>query len=172
MGQYSAGNPGLGSFWLNRLYFCPFVWFPVASVSVSGISVNVGVAGDSGLATFRLGIYNASTTTGAPTTLVVDAGTVAADTTGLKSVTFNPVTLSPARYFFGIVWQQSSAATLTPQFNNRGDVPWYAYATSTAVGSGANFPYQQTGQSGALPLVSSSSPSGENPSPYFSLKVA
>jgi hypothetical protein len=70
----------------------PF-YIPV-STSFDRIAVNVTTAGTAS-ALVRLGIYNV--VDGLPTTLVIDAGTVAADTTGVKEITI-ALTLAPGWY--------------------------------------------------------------------------
>jgi hypothetical protein len=57
----------------------------------------------------RLGLYKGHPTTGQPSTLVVDAGTVNADTTGRKVITLStPVELEPGIYFGAAVNQGAS----------------------------------------------------------------
>ncbi len=53
--------------------------------AIDRIGCNVTTAGTGGHVA-RLGVYNSSPTTGLPTTVLVDAGTVAVDTTGVKEV--------------------------------------------------------------------------------------
>ncbi len=56
-----------------------------AGRTVNRIGCNVTTAGSAGHVA-RLGVYNADPATGLPTTVLVDAGTVAVDTTGVKEV--------------------------------------------------------------------------------------
>jgi hypothetical protein len=65
----------------NRLYFKPFVVGATATFTKVGINVTTG-AGNA-----RLGIYNMAD--GAPTTLVLDCGTVSTASTGEKEVTIS-----------------------------------------------------------------------------------
>ncbi len=53
--------------------------------SIDRVGCNVSTAGTAGHVA-RLGVYNADPTSGLPTTVLVDAGTVAVDTTGMKEV--------------------------------------------------------------------------------------
>lgn len=77
----------------NQDEYAPF--FVQSPVTVDRLVCEVTTAGAAG-ATLRMGIYNADGDH-RPTTLVVDGGTVATDTTGVKTATVN-VTLNPGRY--------------------------------------------------------------------------
>ncbi len=68
----------------SELRLLPF-YVPVPR-AIDRVGCNVTTAGTSGHVA-RLGIYNASPTTGMPTTVFLDAGTVAVGTTGVKEVT-------------------------------------------------------------------------------------
>lgn len=69
-------------------------------------------AGFSGTGVFRLGIYNASLTTGKPTTVYLDAGTVSATAAATDyMITIN--TTPPAGYYFIAGNCQTAAATNT-----------------------------------------------------------
>jgi hypothetical protein len=88
-----SSNLTLGA---NYLYARPI--FVPRNMSFDRIAVYV--SGDAaGGSLIRLGIYNVDST-GAPSALVVDAGTVACDATGLKYITLSPVvTLAPGWYW-------------------------------------------------------------------------
>jgi hypothetical protein len=73
-------------------------YFPIivsTAITLDRLACEVTATGAGGT-TIRLGIYNADTDW-AVTSLVVDGGTVAADSTGVKTVTIN-TTLAPGRY--------------------------------------------------------------------------
>jgi len=76
-----------------------FPMYIVTAVTLDLLSIQVTVAG-AAATTARLGIYNANTDW-QPTTLVLDAGTVAVDSTGIKSITINQA-LSAGRYLLVI----------------------------------------------------------------------
>ncbi len=90
------------------------VYMP-ASRTIDRIGCNVTTAGTAGHVA-RLGVYNADPGTGLPTTVRVDAGTVAVDTTGVKEVAIT-ATLH-GLHWLGVTTQSGaftafSAATLT-----------------------------------------------------------
>lgn len=58
----------------TRLYYIPY-YFPVAGLSYTGLKCHNSGAGDNA-DTLRLGVYQASATTGLPSTLVIDAGEI------------------------------------------------------------------------------------------------
>ncbi len=60
------------------------VYVPVPR-TIDRVGCNVSTAGTAGHVA-RLGVYNVDPVTGLPTTVLVDAGTVAVDTTGVKEV--------------------------------------------------------------------------------------
>jgi hypothetical protein len=81
----------------TTLYYCPIIT-PTA-ITLDQIACEVTTAGTAG-ATIRLGIWEANTNW-MPTTLTLDASTVAADTTGVKSVSISQA-LAAGRYLLGI----------------------------------------------------------------------
>ena len=82
----------------GRLYYEP--WFLETTATLDRLAVEV-TTGSSAGALLRMGIYNADTSW-VPTTLVVDAGTVAVDSTGIQAATIN-VTLPAGRYVCAFV---------------------------------------------------------------------
>jgi hypothetical protein len=58
----------------TRLYFIPVYW-PRAGFTYTGLKSRNTSTGDNGLK-FRMGVYQASSSTGMPTTLVIDAGEI------------------------------------------------------------------------------------------------
>lgn len=84
---------------VNKLYMVP-VWVTEmrAFTNIALGEVSAGVAG-----TVRLGIYSANRSTGHPTTLVVDGGTISTGTTGTKTVPIS-VTLNPGMFFICAVF--------------------------------------------------------------------
>lgn len=88
----------------NSLYLTA-AYLPTA-VTVDQLQVNISTAGTAGHVG-RLGVWNAHATTGLPTTLVVDGGTVAVDTTGVKTVTIAPTVLR-GRYWLGGTFQSGT----------------------------------------------------------------
>lgn len=66
------------------------------AITINGLTISVSSAGGVGQVT-RLGIYNRKADGGVGT-LVIDAGTVASDSTGLKTASFSDITLPPGEY--------------------------------------------------------------------------
>jgi len=100
-GVKSYGIPGLrptgqgtASQSQDRLWYEP--WFVDSTATLDRLAVEVVTTAGSAGKLLRMGIYNANTSW-TPTTLVVDAGTVAVDATGIQAATIN-VTLPPGRY--------------------------------------------------------------------------
>ena len=75
----------------------------LAPITVSMLAINVTTAGG-GSAVFRMGIYAADKYNGRPGSLVVDAGTVSATTTGRKDLSFTQ-SLQPGIYYVAWVAQ-------------------------------------------------------------------
>lgn len=101
----------------NRLVYEPIL-IPTA-ITIDLLAVEVTTLFVGGL--MRLGIYNADVHW-QPTSLVLDAGTVATDTLGVKSISINQA-LPAGRYLFAFVMNSS-----TPQFRTaRGGSRLYGY---------------------------------------------
>ena len=131
-----AVNPG----------YANLVPFPVSSlmpVTFNGIAVRVDTAAAAG-ATARLGIY-AADAAGKASALVLDAGTIPIDSTGLKSVTISQA-LNPALYYISVAvsanatFEQITAASGFAAFgysNSNGFYQYYAMETTNITGSSA-----------------------------------
>jgi len=138
---------------LNTMSLVPFVISVSATFTKIGIYVNTASVGG----VVRLGIYNS--TDGAPSTRLLDAGTVATTTSStFASITISQ-TLSP-----GIYWLAAVSQTATCSAQCKGStafVPQVPYLASPANSSTAGF--QVASVSGALPtpvgtLVKATSP--------------
>jgi hypothetical protein len=136
-----TSSPGTGTQSQSTLRVQPFI-IP-NTVTVTGISIYVtGLAAGTNA---RLGIY-ASDTNDVPSTLVVDAGTVATTTTGAKTITINQ-SLSPGLYWLGCVSQGG-----TPVYVAHGITSSYPFSPSiitTQSSTSAN--YTVASVTGALP---------------------
>ena len=77
----------------NVLRYEPFITNTTITIDQLALEVTTASAGGT---TLRMGIYNADTDW-QPTSLIVDAGTVAADSLGVKTASISQ-TLSPGRY--------------------------------------------------------------------------
>jgi hypothetical protein len=132
-----------------------------ATTSIDRIGIEVTSAGTASVSVCRLGIWADSG--GAPGTLVLDAGTVATDSTGLKEITISQALTLGTLYWLGVVPQGAAATrpTITGSFYN-GPVmnvanPGYSqagYATSgTFTGALSSSPVLQNSAAGAAPRI-------------------
>ena len=96
-GQSNAASGLANSVDANVLYFAPH--YVATAFSADRISINVTTAAGT-LA--RLGIYTAGST-GRPDTLVLDAGTVATDSTGGKEITISQTLTADTLYWLAVV---------------------------------------------------------------------
>lgn len=127
------------------------------SITVNSIACEVTSAGTTG-AVIRLGIYN--TTDGFPTTLVLDAGTVDATTTGAKTITISQA-LAAGTYCLAAVVQ--GGATTRPTVRVVSLASGIPQPTSTAYHRSCFTQYAVTG---ALPATFTTTPgidSGDMP---------
>lgn len=95
----------------NRIYY-----FPVKvdyAVSIASLNIEVTVVSGSAGSTARLGIYRADSGY-QPTSLVLDAGTVATDSLGLKTISGLTQVLPRGRYMFAIAQQVATTLRATP----------------------------------------------------------
>jgi hypothetical protein len=102
------GTSSTATLTAGRVYGVPFIPKTSGSLDQVGIEITTGVAG----ATVRLGVYAHDATTGLPTTLLGDAGTIDASTTGFKSAALPssiPVTAGSV-YWLAYCGQGSAAA--------------------------------------------------------------
>lgn len=107
---YPAGSANTGtSTHVNNQFRATPAYIPQA-ITITKIGAEVTAAGNSG-AVLRLGIY--ADNNGLPGSLVLDAGTIAADAVGVGEITLGtPLTLQPGWYWFGGAAQ--NAATTAP----------------------------------------------------------
>lgn len=84
---------------INQLRYEQF--FVTTPITIDQLVTEI-TAGGAGATTYRIGIYNADTDW-QPTSLVLDAGTQAADVIAVKTLTLStPLTLAPGRYLFAM----------------------------------------------------------------------
>jgi hypothetical protein len=130
-GWLPTASPGTSALSTGRLTFEP--WWVWREVTIDRLAVEVTTAAASG-SLMRLGIYNCDTSW-TPTSLVVDAGTIAVDpgaVPAFQTVTVN-VTLAPGRYMACWVTQSSPTAR-----THAGTVPTWPSRIGTASASGNN----------------------------------
>lgn len=87
-----------------------------ATISVDQLAVVCGTANNGGSAVVRLGIH--ATSSGRPGSVVVDAGTSSINATGLKSLGFTAVQLTPGWYFAVLVAQGLNTGGANPAFSS------------------------------------------------------
>lgn len=83
----------------NRKYLIPWKCTRRRTITQVQVSVTSSAVGSS----IRLGIRNRNATTGEPTTLVSDCGTVSSASTGHKTITGLSITLDPGWYYLEFV---------------------------------------------------------------------
>jgi hypothetical protein len=121
---------------------------PVSIVRL-GAEIASGTTGDVGC-TFRLGIYS-DTGGGYPGALVSDAGTIAADSTGVKEVTIS-VALAPGLYWMGGVVQGVTVTQPTVKtFNAVNFLQYLSFGTSAPTANQTTLGYTQASVTAALP---------------------
>jgi hypothetical protein len=147
------GGGGTRTMTFNLLWLWPFDL--TVPVTISALACNVTSAGTAG-STIRLGIYSSDGASGVGA-LLLDAGTVAGDSTGVKTAAINQAA-SPDRLWFGAVWQgtNSTAPVLQAYTHAAPYVGWSAFQQFPSI-----LAYTYAAISGALPATVSS-PSVEN----------
>lgn len=113
----------------NRLIYESIV--VPTTITIDQLVVEVTTLVASGSA--RLGIYNADINW-QPTSLILDAGTVATDTTGIKSISISQV-LAPGRYLFAVVTNSSTHQFRTARGGSR--LFGYSPALGTTIFTGS-----------------------------------
>jgi hypothetical protein len=140
----------------SRLYLTPMY---LSGNSFDRISMRTASGTYSGTGVYRLGIYNVDLTTGRPTTVYLDAGTVNG-TTNNTNLEITISTTPPAGYYYLAMVEQTApsgggnVAAITLTDANDG----IALGTYPAIDSAAasyNTFYYQAGVTGALPTISS-----------------
>jgi hypothetical protein len=156
-GKWSRGNYGpVGSnltLVLNRLYAAPYRLN--ASGTADRIGVDVATAAAAG-GVARLVIYQPDGTGGMPGTVVLDAGTVAIDTTGAKAITISQA-LSAGFYWLAVIGQTATGAAIRGTVSYDPMVPYFTGANmftgSTAPGGISSTGTSYTGAPGATPTI-------------------
>jgi hypothetical protein len=164
-------NPyGVPGTWIAGTgYFNAIPVFINKAVTADRISLNVTVSGSAG-GVLRMGIYN-SDSNFQPTTLLLDAGTIASTTTGLKEITISQA-LSPGVYWIGAAGQVASAGTCSAYTAN----PFTGMLSTPTYYSSAAITGYQMGPSitGALPSTFTVGFAGNGPNvaPMVRLRVS
>lgn len=120
---------------LNRCYYAPFR--VGASGSYQAIGCEVATAGSAG-AVVRLGIFASDAAGSMPGTLILDAGTVTADTGGGKQITGLSQALSAGVYWLAACNQVAGGGVLLRAGTSYDPlIPYSSSATNTVLGSTA-----------------------------------
>lgn len=137
------------------------------ALTLTGLAIEVTSAGDASCVS-RLGIY-ADDGTGYPGALVLDAGTVAADSTGVKTITISQA-LTTGRYWVGAATQ--GAATVQPTIRTPASAMVSIGQSATPGTSSSNIAYTQSSVSGALPGTFTTSVAAAGQAPRIYVQVA
>jgi hypothetical protein len=160
-----VGTATTGSLTTSRTYYVSF--YLGKSVTFDRIGVSTG-AGFAGTAIVRLGIYNMDTTTGRPSTVKFDAGTVSV--TGVNTSTY--VTISQtleAGWYFTAVNMQTTATT--PTFRVNGPFHTGPFLISYSDNANGRASFYQDGVTGAFAAAGTLTRQGNNLCPGI-LRVA
>lgn len=151
-GNYGPVGANLSTV-LNRLYAAPFRLNATTTFDRIGIDVATA-AGAGGVA--RLGIYASDATGGLPGTLILDAGTVAIDSTGGKTITISQQ-LTAGMYWLAIINQTTGTAAVRATVSYDPMVPYFTGASmftgSTAPGGISSTGTSYTGALSATPTI-------------------
>ena len=148
-------------------------YFPVFLPTATYDRISMRSGAFVGTATVRMGLYNASATTGLPTTVVFDAGTVSPSVINTNyEITINQ-SLSAGYYYMAINLQAKTgdgdyitgAALPTP------GLPFLTTATSFGTGVGFNY-FTQSGVSGAFATAGSLTASSSASCPIVGMRIA
>ncbi len=126
-----SGPTNGGLILINRAYVC--AWYTPVAVSLSDLAVNVITAGTAGNV-MRFGVY-ARNTAGMPGTLL-GQGTVAVDTTGIKTLTFGTPLVVESGVFWIVAVEQGSG-TLSVIYTQMFDHKHVPLGTSAPLGNNA-----------------------------------
>lgn len=123
----AIGSPtGTTAFFTNNHVLFPYV--PQRDLSVTAFTVNITVAASAGN-TLKLTVYS-SDSNGRPNAVLLETGTVASDTTGMKTISATISLTKNVQYWFGV--RVSANCTLTA-FPSAQAIPINAGAASTSV---------------------------------------
>lgn len=130
---------------VNRAYATPFV--VPKKTTLTDVAIEVSTLAATGIG--RLGLYDALSTF-KPGALMVDMGTVAAATTGVKRPTaFTAQTLWPGRVYFAVL--TCTVAAFTVRSRSYRDPICYETATTPVLNANRTCYHSDTGFSGVLP---------------------
>ena len=127
--------PGVLSLANNRIHYIPFQ--VTESVTFTRIGINVTTL--QAASVVRLGIYNSSG--GKPSTLLVDAGTVAGTSTGEKEITISQA-MTPGWYWLAWLSDVNSIGVTAENGASSGDTVRVNLGTSTGAGNGVVYIYE------------------------------
>lgn len=128
----AAASGGTESIAWDVVQYCPiYLW----AGSLDRIACEITTARTPG--TVRLGIYEMSLTTGDPTTLLLDAGTVDATTSGIKEITISQSIATSGWYLLAAAAQGGSGANVAVRTVLGGQFQRFGVAVATLLGATA-----------------------------------
>jgi hypothetical protein len=158
-----ASSPGASSAIPDALNV--FLRFPVSrSLTLDRIGLEITTLGAASVV--RLGIY--AETAGQPSTLILDAGTIDATSTGVKEITISQA-LS-----VGVVWLcavPQGSATVAWRCADAGDVGGSVSNTNTNASQQGRSVFVETAVSGALPASATPTTNGSNYRPRIFVRA-
>lgn len=105
-GQFGVANGSI-ALSTNSLIYVPL--FIDSTITLTGVGINVVTAAAAGN-TARIGIYSNNSATTAPSSRLLDSGTIAVDATGAKTVTGLSLVLTKGLYWMAFTTNASSGA--------------------------------------------------------------
>lgn len=147
------GPSTAGALTANNLYAIPLL--VSRDMTVDRIGIEVAIAGTAGCV-IRLGLYEDDDAY-YPGALLLDAGTVAGDTTGVKLITIDQA-LTKGRYWAVAI----SDAAPSPRTLSPGSNAWPPLGCPTSAYTTSNYGYKKSQTYGALPSTFPSGGTGES----------
>ncbi len=158
-----SGVPNTTStFTADRLYFVPIFIYSTATYTKINIATGTGNAGNA-----RLGIY--STTSGLPSTKVVEGTAVTTTSIGEKTSTISQ-SLDPGLYWLAVVFDAGGAASATYAFTGTGGNANPVMGVS-GHGGYAHTHYYQSHIYGALPSSASGLSRDSGAAPWMAVQI-
>lgn len=166
-----VGSQPNGVAWpiINRLMSCPFRMDRIPTISAIAINVTTAAAAGN---VIRLCLYDTDPVTGLPTTLL-EQGTVAADSTGIKTLTLSANRTPKYPFFYVLAGPQGAGAAGNAWLTNPISANLqYTRDTGASWGGGIGAPFLYYSVSGAM----ADNPTGEafdtaQRVPYVAVKI-
>jgi len=132
-----------------------YSWVVPVTMNVKGLALPIETANAGASAVWRAGLY-ADNGSGLPGTVIVDGGTASINSTGVRELSFSPVTLTAGQLIWFVSGFQGFTTGTNPQYSGVLYSSTSVAETGPVAGSGPFGVYEKTGVTGAF---------GNNPAP-------